>query len=40
MGMSQCRRAATAKIHGLTLVTRNIADIARTGVDAVNPWQP
>ena len=32
--------AATAKVHGLTLVTRNIADIARIGVDAVNPWQP
>jgi predicted nucleic acid-binding protein len=32
--------AATAKIHGLTLVTRNTADIARTGVDALNPWQP
>lgn len=24
--------AATAKIHGLTLVTRNVADVARTGI--------
>jgi predicted nucleic acid-binding protein len=30
--------AATAKVHGLTLVTRNIPDMARTGVDALNPW--
>lgn len=31
--------AATAKLRGLTLVTRNVADIARTGVDSFNPWQ-
>jgi predicted nucleic acid-binding protein len=31
--------AATAKLRGLTLVTRNVADIARTGVDFFNPWQ-
>jgi toxin FitB len=31
--------AATAKVRGLTLVTRNVADIARTGVDSFNPWQ-
>lgn len=30
--------AATAKIHGLTLVTRNVADVARTGVSLLNPW--
>jgi toxin FitB len=30
--------AATAKVHGLTLVTRNIADIARTGVPALDPF--
>jgi predicted nucleic acid-binding protein len=30
--------AATAKVHGLTLVTRNVPDMARTGVDALNPW--
>jgi toxin FitB len=30
--------AATAKITGLTLATRNIADIARTGISFVNPF--
>jgi toxin FitB len=30
--------AATAKVTGLTLVTRNVSDIARTGVDFVNPF--
>ena len=30
--------AATAKVHGLTLVTRNVPDMVRTGVDALNPW--
>ena len=31
--------AATAHVHGLTVVTRNTADIARTGVPAVNPFE-
>lgn len=31
--------AATARVHGLTLATRNVADIARTGADYVNPWE-
>jgi predicted nucleic acid-binding protein len=31
--------AATAKVHDLTLVTRNLADIARTGVKTLNPWR-
>jgi len=30
--------AATAKVHGLTLVTRNIDDIASTGVSLLNPF--
>lgn len=30
--------AATAKVRGLTLVTRNIADVARTGVSAFDPF--
>ena len=29
--------AATAKVHGLTLVTRNVTEIARTGVLLLNP---
>jgi len=31
--------AATALVHGMTLVTRNIADVARTGVSLLNPWE-
>jgi predicted nucleic acid-binding protein len=30
--------AATALVHRLTLVTRNIADVARTGVTLLNPF--
>jgi predicted nucleic acid-binding protein len=30
--------AATAIIHGLTLVTRNVADVRRTGVRVLNPF--
>jgi toxin FitB len=31
--------ASTAKVHGLTLVTRNIADVATTGVQYLNPFE-
>jgi toxin FitB len=31
--------AATALVHGLTVVTRNVADFAATGVVTLNPWQ-
>lgn len=30
--------AATALSHGLTVVTRNVADFSPTGVQIVNPW--
>ena len=30
--------AATAKVRGLTLVTRNVADIVRTGVSVFDPF--
>lgn len=30
--------AATAQVHGLTLVTRNVADVAATGVPTLNPF--
>lgn len=30
--------AATALTHGLTLVTRNVADMERTGVTLLDPW--
>lgn len=32
--------AATAKVYRLTLVTRNIADLALTGVSLLNPFEP
>jgi predicted nucleic acid-binding protein len=32
--------AATALIHGLTVVTRNIGDFEATAVPLVNPWRP
>jgi predicted nucleic acid-binding protein len=30
--------AATVKVHDLTLVTRNVADIAMTGVSLLDPF--
>jgi predicted nucleic acid-binding protein len=30
--------AATARVHGFTLVTRNTIDLARTGVPLLNPF--
>lgn len=32
--------AATAKLHGLTLVTRNVDDVSATGVPLLNPFEP
>lgn len=30
--------AATARVHRITVVTRNVADFAATGVPLLNPW--
>ncbi len=30
--------AATAIVHGMTVVTRNVADFEATGVKLLNPW--
>ena len=30
--------AATARVHGLTVATRNIGDVARTGVQVLDPF--
>jgi predicted nucleic acid-binding protein len=30
--------AATALVHGLTLVTRNVADFSGRGITVLNPW--
>ena len=32
--------AATARVHGLTLATRNVKDVARSGAEVVNPFEP
>jgi predicted nucleic acid-binding protein len=32
--------AATALVHGMTVVTRNISDFTATGVALLNPWEP
>jgi predicted nucleic acid-binding protein len=32
--------AATARVHGMTLVTRNVADFEATGVALLDPWRP
>ena len=31
--------AATARVHGLTVVTRNVKDFESTGVRVLNPWE-
>lgn len=31
--------AATALVHGMTVVTRNISDFAPCGVALINPWE-
>lgn len=30
--------AATALVHGMTVVTRNVDDFVTSGVDLINPW--
>lgn len=30
--------AATALVHGMTMVTRNVNDFSPTGVEILNPW--
>jgi hypothetical protein len=32
--------AATALVHGMTVVTRNVKDFKDTGVTILDPWQP
>ena len=31
--------AATALVHGMAVVTRNVADFKSTGVTIINPWE-
>jgi predicted nucleic acid-binding protein len=30
--------AATGRVHGMTVVTRNVDDFEPTGVPILNPW--
>lgn len=32
--------AATALVHGMTIITRNVGDFEATGVALINPWLP
>ncbi len=32
--------AASALVHGMTIVTRNVSDFAPMGTAIVNPWEP
>ncbi len=32
--------AATALVHGMTMVTRDVKDFEATGVSILNPWEP
>ena len=34
-----CLIAATALVHGMTVVTRNVTDFQGTGVALLNPWE-
>lgn len=32
--------AATALVHGMILVTRNVMDFREMGLRIINPWEP
>jgi len=38
-GKNDALIAATALVHGMTVVTRNVADFQSTGVTILNPWE-
>ena len=39
VGLKDTMIAATAKLHGLTVATRNVDDFTRCGVEVVNPFE-
>ena len=39
VGIKDTMIAATAKLHGLTVATRNVADFRRCGVPVINPFE-
>ena len=38
--LRDCLIAATALVHGMTVVTRNLSDFETTGAAVLNPWHP
>lgn len=38
MGTVDGLLVATALVHALTLVTRNVSDVSDRGVEVLNPW--
>ena len=40
LGILDAYIAATALVHGMTVVTRNVAAFESTGVRLLNPWIP
>ena len=38
IGEADCQIAAISRSHGASLVTRNVRDFERTGVEVVDPW--
>ena len=40
VGIKDTMIAATAKLHGLTVATRNVDDFTRCGMPVVNPFAP
>ena len=36
--LADCLIGATAEVHGLTVVTRNVTDFEPLGVSVLNPW--
>jgi predicted nucleic acid-binding protein len=40
IAVEDCMIAATARAHGATVATRNVADFQDCGVEIVSPWDP
>lgn len=38
ISFADCQIAATARAHGASLATRNVADFQHCGIEVINPW--
>ena len=38
ISFADCQIAATARAHGASLATRNVADFQLCGIEVINPW--